>query len=63
MKLILFFKRFFCHHKIKHVRNIHGDEIIHANCRSYFRCTKCGKIFNSDYLHHLDKVYDKHKED
>lgn len=57
--LLLFIKRFFCHHKIKHIRNVYGDEILALDCRSYFVCTKCGKTFDSDYLHHLDEVYFK----
>lgn len=37
-------KRLFCRHEYEFVRNIYGDEIIHAGYnRSWWRCKKCGK--------------------
>lgn len=54
---------FYCDHRIKHEENLYGDVITAYDCRSIFRCQKCGKIFRSDYLHHLDKVYAEVGED
>jgi len=37
-------KRLFCWHEYEFVRNIYGDEIVHAGYnRSWWRCKKCGK--------------------
>lgn len=37
-------KRMLCRHEYEFVRNIYGDEIVHAGYnRSWWRCKKCGK--------------------
>lgn len=37
-------KCLFCRHEYEFVRNIYGDEIVHAGYnRSWWRCKKCGK--------------------
>jgi len=51
-----FFTRFFCTHKYKLVRTIHGDEIIYRNYkRSEWKCRHCGKIIFSKYLEYIGK--------
>lgn len=47
------FKRLFCKHDYKHLRNIHGDEIIARNWkRSEWKCAKCGKTKLENELHY-----------
>ena len=44
-------KRLLCDHEYEFVRNIYGDEIIHAGWnRSRWRCKKCGKWQARPYL-------------
>lgn len=48
LKLI---KKLFCVHSEKEcITNLHGDYINHYNCRSIYRCNKCGKQFKSMQL-------------
>ncbi len=44
------FKRLFCKHNYEHLRNAFGDEINYCHCRSFYKCTKCGKIKKEQYL-------------
>lgn len=51
-----FFTRFFCTHKYKLVRTIHGDEINHRNgLRSEWKCIHCDKVAFSKCLTYLKK--------
>lgn len=46
-------KRLFCRHSggLSFVRNIYGDEIIHANFnRSIWRCKRCGSAVLQPFL-------------
>ena len=37
-------KRLNCKHSnLTFIRNIYGDEINYANCRSYWKCDRCSK--------------------
>ena len=45
-------KRLFCRHEYEFVRNIYGDEIVHAGYnRSWWRCKKCGKRVLDQHLY------------
>lgn len=38
-------KKLFCkHEELEFIENVHGDMINHLNCRSIWKCCKCGKI-------------------
>lgn len=46
-----FFKRLFCQHNFRWVRNIYGDQIILHNWkRSMWKCVDCGKLQARDHL-------------
>lgn len=51
------FKRFFCKHNEKVcITNIFGDLINDYNCRSIWKCKKCGKKFKSNKLDYNCKI-------
>lgn len=53
--MIAFIKRLFCkHYKVTFIRNVYGDEINDRNCRSLWRCGKCGATVRCDHLHHSE---------
>jgi len=45
-------KRLFCKHDYEFLENIYGDEINYLNCRSLWKCKKCGKIKKSNKLYY-----------
>ena len=50
--MIEFIKRLFCrHYKVEFVRNVYGDQINYFNCRSFWKCVKCGEYVKSQQLH------------
>lgn len=46
------FKRLFCKHTYEHAYNLYGDQINMYNCRSIYKCTKCGKEIKVQYLNY-----------
>lgn len=55
--MIKLFKRLFCSHRIKFLRDIYGDSINHYDARSIYECEKCGKIFKSNELGNEAKIF------
>ena len=50
--VIEFIKRLFCrHYKVEFVSNVYGDQINYFNCRSFWKCVKCGEYVKSQQLH------------
>lgn len=45
-------RKLLCKHDYHHIRNIYGDEINTANCRSVWMCNKCYKWDYRHYLYH-----------
>ena len=46
-----FFNRMFCKHQVcDFVRNVYGDEINYLNCRSLWKCRKCGAEVKRQFL-------------
>ena len=65
MKLIVLnhFKRLFCHHKYKFIRNIYGDEInINNGKRSLWECTKCQKYKTREKLYVMPTLYTREQK-
>lgn len=49
--MINFLKRLFCrHHKLSFHCNIYGDEINMLNCRSLWKCKRCGHLVKGEQL-------------
>lgn len=48
--------KLFCKHEYQFERNVYGDEINWCNCRSYYRCVKCGKTKRGQYLNYRGEI-------
>lgn len=52
-----FFRRLFCKHEFRFVRNIYGDEIFEWDLkRSIWQCVECGKLNVLNELHTRDSL-------
>lgn len=53
---IKIFKKLFCKHEYQHEYNVYGDEINRCGCRSWYKCTKCGKWKRGQYLNYRGEI-------